>query len=190
MIKDLIKLANNLDSKGLYKEADALDKVISKVFEKVAGLSQEEELAWKALHSEAWEVYGTRDPFGYPLGHGREYIKHPDDSESIELISRELATSWYRSPEAMNEAVLAWHNGTAKEYLESKGERVSEDHRSEDHSNLFKALVWVAVENEMFNYLESRPTSEEMNYRDYEERVFGPPASDEDYESDLPRREY
>lgn len=28
MLKDLVKLANNLDSKGLYKEADALDAII------------------------------------------------------------------------------------------------------------------------------------------------------------------
>ena len=31
MIKELIKLANDLDSKGLTKEANTLDKIIKKV---------------------------------------------------------------------------------------------------------------------------------------------------------------
>ena len=33
MIKDLLKLANHLDSKGLRKEADYLDRIISKIAE-------------------------------------------------------------------------------------------------------------------------------------------------------------
>jgi hypothetical protein len=33
MIKDLIKLANKLDAKGLYKEADALDQIIKRAEE-------------------------------------------------------------------------------------------------------------------------------------------------------------
>jgi len=35
MIKDLIKLANELDAKGLYKEADALDQIIKRAEEEI-----------------------------------------------------------------------------------------------------------------------------------------------------------
>ena len=47
----------------------------------------------------------------------------------------------------------------------------------------------MAVENEMFNQLEGRPTMDELESQDYEERFFGPPPSEEDFESDLPRLE-
>ena len=37
MLKDLIKLANDLDSKGFQKEADALDRIATEIFKKSAG---------------------------------------------------------------------------------------------------------------------------------------------------------
>lgn len=45
MIKDLIKLANRLDSKGLTKEADYLDSIIQKEAKKK---KEEVQLKWKS----------------------------------------------------------------------------------------------------------------------------------------------
>ena len=52
MLKELVKLANNLDSKGLHKEADYLDKIIKEagMFDPIKGLfkSKEEKEELKA----------------------------------------------------------------------------------------------------------------------------------------------
>ncbi len=54
MIKDLVKLANRLDAKGLGKEADGLDGIITKM----AGDSPYEPLAREALKSIFKEIGG------------------------------------------------------------------------------------------------------------------------------------
>ncbi len=41
MIKDLVKLANHLDSKGLKKEADYLDAILKKSFAEPASIATE-----------------------------------------------------------------------------------------------------------------------------------------------------
>ena len=60
MLKELVKLANNLDSKGLRKEADLIDNVILK-------LSQENDQDDpNACHGVKWENMGEAD---WPEGH-------------------------------------------------------------------------------------------------------------------------
>ena len=160
---------------------------------------QKNEMAWRALWREASEVYSAPS-----LNmHGRvagTRIRQPHDAESIELVSSEVAESWLKGASNMDEAVLAWYNSKSREYLESKGSPVEENPspaRTDgtgsssiyDDSNLFSALVWMAVEHDMFNWLEGKPTVDELESRDYEERTFGPPSGEEDFESDLPQLE-
>lgn len=56
MLKELVKLANNLDSKGLRKEADLIDKVILKI-------SQEVHVDEAGVE---WSNMGDAD---FPMGH-------------------------------------------------------------------------------------------------------------------------
>jgi hypothetical protein len=53
MIKELIKLATHLDSKGLSKEADYLDSIIKKANPKDAGIFQK---LTDTLQSDEWSV--------------------------------------------------------------------------------------------------------------------------------------
>ena len=179
-----------------YDEAKEIATVMWKDYMEKIPAQQKTEIAWRALYSDASEIYSA------PSRHGNgSYWKQPRDGESIEMVSDEVAESWLKGASNMDEAVLAWYSGKSREYLESKGSPVEENpipartdgtgsSSIEDGDNLFHALVWVAIEHEMFNYLENKPTSDEMDYRDYEERTFGPPPSEEDFESDLPRAEF
>ena len=60
MIKDLLKIANHLDSKGLTKEADYLDSIIKKI---AAGMDGDlTQLGWEGDGLHDWEDYSPRDP--------------------------------------------------------------------------------------------------------------------------------
>lgn len=80
MLKDLIKLATRLDSAGLYKDADVLDGIISKIAQQgMVEFSNEpmdinepvdnsvwiKESPGKALRSEFGEIRPPGDPFTY-----------------------------------------------------------------------------------------------------------------------------
>jgi len=82
MIKELTKLASHLDSKGLMKEADALDEVILK-------LSQQELL---------------EEGFEFPDPSGLESVTEdpPADPEGLHMINAE-PTDWSRTAEGWPE---------------------------------------------------------------------------------------
>jgi len=62
MLKELVKLANNLDSKGLRKEADLIDNVILK-------LSQEDDDDNNTCHGVEWKEVGETGEAGFPKNH-------------------------------------------------------------------------------------------------------------------------
>ena len=87
MIKELIKLANHLDSKGLAKEADALDGVVKRMLKKSAGRRVVETIGSVKIYKDSdWGEYivvpegGSVDDDGY----------HTDDLEDAVDTARHM----------------------------------------------------------------------------------------------------
>ena len=130
MIYNLIKLATHLDLKGLHKEADYLDMLIKKAAEK--GVSA----AWKRLYELALDTY--------PHPKSQWHPRQPSFAETPEheKLYDALFTSGYLDSSAYNKALLAHDMGSEEDILK---------HYGVDSDVLFEALVWIAVEHDMFD---------------------------------------
>lgn len=81
IIRDLIKVANNLDSKGLTKEADFLDALIKKIaqddsrFDEAVEVTQEVADSWEETTTANWEAKGKHRYEENELGYEKEDLE-------------------------------------------------------------------------------------------------------------------
>ena len=107
MLKDLVKLANHLDSKGLQKEADVLDSLITKWAESELPMSEEEAIERYKSNRKAW----YKD-----LIKNRPYDRYWEVYDSIESDIAELEAYYKDDP-------LPYYKreGTLLEYISKEG---------------------------------------------------------------------